>query len=92
MRQVQQVQGLDDLEDANLRRLKQYISGKGGTGVGDAEPAFDLSLLISALLPEHLVREPDEVWEEELLLTAVASELQSQGEHHGRIGMGVQGM
>lgn len=92
VRQVQQVHGLEQLEDAKLRNLKQFISGAGSAArEGDgAEPAIDLSLLLSALLPEHLVREPDEVWDEELLLTKVAAELQAPGERPERPSMAVQ--
>ena len=82
VRQVQQVQGLAQLEDEKLRNLRHFISGGAAAG-DDAEPAIDLSLLLGALLPEHLVREPDDVWDEELLLAKVAAELQPHGDSVG---------
>lgn len=38
----------------------------------------DLRLLIEKLYPEHLVKEPDQVWSWESLFTQVASEINSE--------------
>ncbi|XP_001604702.1 intraflagellar transport protein 43 homolog isoform X1 [Nasonia vitripennis] len=40
----------------------------------------DLSLLTEKLYPEHLVKEPDEVWSWESLFTQVASEINSESQ------------
>lgn len=40
----------------------------------------DLSLLTDKLYPEHLVKEPDEVWSWESLFTQVASEINSESQ------------
>jgi hypothetical protein len=81
LRQVQQVQGLEELESEKLHRLKEYVKNKALSGSYDDTSQIDLSLLMSNLLPEKLIQEPDELWDAELLLTAVASDLQSQSEN-----------
>lgn len=76
--QVQYVDGIDQLESAKLQRLRHYISRKSShTDTGDHDP-LDLGLLIGVLLPEHMVVEDDDCWDEDLLLTAVASDLEQQ--------------
>lgn len=68
-----QVQSLEELEDEGLGRLKRHMQGSTQQGI-------DLTPLTACLLPEHLVVEPDEFWDKDLLLTQVASELQKEQE------------
>jgi hypothetical protein len=90
VRQVQQVQGLDELESEKLHRLKEYVKNKALGGSYDDASQIDLSLLISNLLPESAIQEPDVTWDPELLLTAVASDLQSHSEYRAALQRGKQ--
>lgn len=76
--QVQYVDGIDDLESAKLQRLRHYVSRKTSNTETGTHAPLDLSLLMGLLLPEHMLLEEDEVWDENLLLTAVASDLHQQ--------------
>ena len=81
MHQTEHVQGLDELEDEKLQKLKRFIASKiGEKGAAAATPEADFGLLIGALLPEHMVLEDEDVWEEDLLLTSVASDMQQETE------------
>jgi hypothetical protein len=90
VRQVQQVQGLEELESEKLHRLKEYVKNKALGGSYDDTSQIDLSLLIANLLPESAIQEPDEEWDPELLLTAVASDLQSHSECRAALQLGKQ--
>lgn len=79
--QTQHVQGLEELEDTKLQRLKAAIANRMRTGDGAAHaPDADFGLLLGALLPEHMVVEDEGVWEEGTLLIAVASDMQQECE------------
>ena len=73
---VQHVKGLDELESASLKHLKETIRARMSEG-DDSQPAIeaDFGMLLSALLPEHLVQETSDSWEEDALLTEVASQV-----------------
>lgn len=71
---TQHIQSLRELELVGLSRLKGMMGGHPG------ETSVDLSLLTRCLIAEDLAFEEDLYWDEELLLTEMASELQSDRE------------
>jgi Intraflagellar transport protein 43 len=71
--QSEHVRSVRELESKSMQQLKEFLRSKDLEHSG--EP-LDLSILLAYLLPEDRVVDPDEVWDEELLLTAVASDLQ----------------
>lgn len=83
--QLQHLQGLKELESENMQRLRRHINSKTREGAHvqprlDGDASLGLNLLMGALLPEHMIIEHDEFWDENLLLTAVASDLHQETE------------
>lgn len=75
--QSEHVRSVRELESKAMQQLKEFLHSKDQEHSG--EP-LDLSSLLAHLLPEERVVDPDEIWDEELLLTAVASDLQARAD------------
>jgi Intraflagellar transport protein 43 len=75
--QSEHVRSVRELESRSMQKLKDFLLSKDEEHGG--EP-LDLSILLAHLLPEDRVMEPEEVWDEDLLLTEVASELQQRSD------------
>jgi hypothetical protein len=83
--QLQHLQSLKELESEEMQRLRQHISKKTRIGTHglpspDRDTSLDMNLLMGELLSKHLIIEHDEFWDENLLLTAVASDLHQETE------------
>lgn len=66
---TQNMHSLPDLESAGLQTVKMHLAHKFG-------PHVDFSTLLSVVLPEEQLVEKNDVWDEDLLLTEVVSELE----------------
>jgi len=77
---AQHVQSLRDLENGGAGHLASLLQN-GKTGQG----SVDLSLLTQCLTSQEHVEEPDTFWDEAMLLTELASELQKEREEQERL-------
>lgn len=66
---TQNMHSLPELESTGLQAVKMHLAHKFGAHV-------DFSTLLSVVLPEEQLVEPDDVWDEDLLLTEVVSALE----------------
>jgi hypothetical protein len=65
-----QMHTLPELETSGLHAVRMHLEQQYGQDI-------DFSLLLSVVLPEEQLVEKNEVWDEDLLLTEVVSELES---------------
>ena len=63
------MRSLPELESSGLATVKMHLAHKFG-------PHVDFSALLSVVLPEEQLVEGEDVWDEDLLLTEVVSELE----------------
>lgn len=63
-----------------MQQLKEFLRRKDEEHGG--EP-LDLSMLLAHVLPYEVVQEPADAWNEDRLLTEVASELQQRRDDRG---------
>ena len=73
------VQSLQELEDSGLARLKTMMKNSQ-----PLDAAIDVSLLARVLIAQELSIDSDMYWDEEMLLTEVASDLQKAREERER--------
>jgi hypothetical protein len=66
---TQNTHSLLDLESNGLQSVKSHLADKYGAHI-------DFTTLLSVLLPEEQLVENNDVWDEDLLLTEVVSELE----------------
>jgi hypothetical protein len=66
---TQNMQSLLDLESNGLQSVKSHLADRYGAHI-------DFTTLLSVLLPEEQLVENNDVWDEDLLLTEVVSELE----------------
>jgi Intraflagellar transport protein 43 len=78
-----EVPDLAEMESKPMQELKACIASQLAAGPNSTGSVLDFGILLEALLPEDMVHEDCDVWDEDGLLTSVGSELQTAQESQG---------